>query len=547
MDIIALSDSSDEELHTPEPPIPARKPSPRSKFTVAIRPRPKYVPGTGPALQPLRLLPSAASTGYIIERILLPSPGQAADGRSLPKRMAYVVGWHDLPAASLLVPAMQILHYVSPRALEEWENRLEVEMDEDRRDLSNGIGARRPRQDVTRRARPRPPAHTEIEQPAAIEPEPQPAYATRPKGQGMSLSTPNKRKLADFEGFTDEEQTPTRQISQEQFGNRESEELADVLLYYDDLNRTVVDDGMGERDTIKMTGCNVPDKGPKTITPVPLPPFITSSTNTSGPQVSRKKPTGVNPGVKKPSEPIPHKEEVVLSIEGGTLPSGPSPAAPAGNGSIAAPSPRTRGSTRELRKSTSMGGASAASVQKQRRSRTLSTRKKNKAGTPPRPIDVSGQGDEPLWAVERLEDMAFYDVENRGLVRYFLVRWAGDWPPEQNPSWEPEDNIPPELIRSYTKMDKKRRAKLTTQSQRPAPDHRGWATERRYRSVSEAFEGDAEQDAPLSGAAKGHSESQSLDNKVFIVDEGVDTNGRNGVETPVPLPPSAFGFLRRST
>lgn len=65
--------------------------------------------------------------------------------------------------------------------------------------------------------------------------------------------------------------------------------------------------------------------------------------------------------------------------------------------------------------------------------------------------------------------------------------------------------------------------------------------------MSEAFEGDAEQDAPLSGAAKGHSESQSLDNKVFIVDEGVDTNGRNGVETPVPLPPSAFGFLRRST
>ncbi|GAB0137280.1 hypothetical protein EsDP_00005553 [Epichloe bromicola] len=516
MESIALSHSSDEELHTPEPPVTARKPSPRSKFTVAIRPRPKYVPGTGPALQPLRLLPSAASTGYIIERILLPSPGLAADGRPLPKRMAYVVGWHDLPAASLLIPAMQILHYVSPRALEEWENRLEVEMDEDRRDLSNVIGgARRPRQDVTtRRARPRPPAHTEIEQPAAIEPEPQPVYATRPKGQGMSLSTPNKRKLADFEGFTDEEQTPARQISREQFGNRDSEELADVLLLDDDLKHAVVDDGMDERDTIKMTGYNGPNKGPKIITPVPLPPFITSSTNTSGPQVSKKEPTVVNVGVKKPSKPAPHKEEVVLSIEGGTLPSGPSPVAPAGNGSIAAPSPRTRGSTRELRKSTSMGGTSATSSQKQGRSRTLSTRKKKRPGTPPRPIDISGQGDEPLWAVERLEDMAFYDVENRGLVRYFLVRWAGDWPPEQNPSWEPEDNIPAELIRSYTKMTKKRRAKLTTQNQRPPPDDRGRAAERRYRSVSEAFEGDAEQDAPLSGAARGHAESQSLDNKV---------------------------------
>ncbi|KAG5915680.1 hypothetical protein E4U61_004395, partial [Claviceps capensis] len=62
-------------------------PSLRSSFVVAIRSRPRYIPGTGPALQPPRLLPLAVSTGYIVERILLPSPGLAADGRPLPKRM----------------------------------------------------------------------------------------------------------------------------------------------------------------------------------------------------------------------------------------------------------------------------------------------------------------------------------------------------------------------------------------------------------------------------------------------------------------------------
>ncbi|KAM4054431.1 hypothetical protein HRG_005287 [Hirsutella rhossiliensis] len=95
--------------------------------------RRRYVPGSGPPLQRISILPPEDSTAYIVERILLPSLGHAADGKPLPKRMTYIIGWRDLPAARHLVPAMKILNYVSPRALEEWESNREVELAEDRR------------------------------------------------------------------------------------------------------------------------------------------------------------------------------------------------------------------------------------------------------------------------------------------------------------------------------------------------------------------------------------------------------------------------------
>ncbi|KAG6046923.1 hypothetical protein E4U17_007686 [Claviceps sp. LM77 group G4] len=238
-------------------------PSLRSSFVVAIRSRPRYIPGTGPALQPPRLLPLAASTGYIIERILLPSPGLAADGRPLSKRMTYIVGWRDLPAASLRVPAMDILDYVSQRTLEEWEERLEDEMDEHRQHLEEKVG-RWGEHKVSPGMRRRPPAHTAIEQPAAIEIESESesesgtgsGVGSHAKSHGMSLSTPRKRRRADFHVSSDEDSnSPTKQ-----------------------LNPELHDNSDGGEDMM-------PD-------PVPLPPFITcksSSTTTNNNNNNNKK------------------------------------------------------------------------------------------------------------------------------------------------------------------------------------------------------------------------------------------------------------------
>ncbi|KAG5912877.1 hypothetical protein E4U61_007720 [Claviceps capensis] len=146
----------------------------------------------------------------------------------------------------------------------------------------------------------------------------------------------------------------------------------------------------------------------------------------------------------------------------------------------------TRGSSRGRREQpTSTNQPPAASAHTHRRSELIGTRKKTQRTTPPSPPSPqmpspsinssSHEADDSAWEVERLDDMALHHVENHGPIRYFLVRWVGDWPTEQNPSWEPEHNLHPDLVRNYTELAKKKRAKLAAQHQRPPPDLSEWA------------------------------------------------------------------------
>ncbi|KAG5999219.1 hypothetical protein E4U43_002215 [Claviceps pusilla] len=567
---------SGAELPFPKKPTTAQDgtSSPRSNIVVAIRPRPNYVPGTGPALQPPRLLPLAASTGYIIERILLPSPGLAADGRPLPKRMTYIVGWRDLPAASLRVPAMDILQYVSLGALEDWEDRLEDEMDDHRQHVGDETGRLGGKDMASPKTRRRPPAHSAIEQPAAIEsesepepePEPEPGVGPHAKSQGMSLSTPRKRKLAEFEGLSDDDDdnSPTKQLARELLGNSDGAEHVMPSLVDRHNGKTIItamDRGLKREESIDTTGYKLPS----TVTPVPLPPFIAYQSNhgSSGPGASIPSRAVVSLGMDRSSE-SPHEKEdpVVLSIEGGdTLSNGRRSVALANVDSAAVPVLPARGPSRDqAKRRTSTSQTPTSLVQGRRRSEPTRkrTKKQHRGTLAPSEMQTTStstnttttttttttqQADDTAWEVERLEDMALYDVENQGLVRYFLVRWVGDWPPEQNPSWEPEDNIPADLVRTYTKMDKKRRAKLAASHQRPPPDPSGWALERRYQSVSEAFGGNVEQDVASTAVVNGDPGNHSLDNEMFVVTDGVQDHRQQGVkETPVPLPPTAFAY-----
>jgi hypothetical protein len=168
--------------------------------------------------------------------------------------------------------------------------------------------------------------------------------------------------------------------------------------------------------------------------------------------------------------------------------------------------------------------------------------------------------EEPTWVVERILDCQTYEVEGRGLVRYFEVLWEGDWPPDQNPSWEPEDNLPRALVKNFFKTPKERRkqvkAKPKTQGQggspiktprpkRPAAPPRklkqstlSWAGTR-YDSVSEAFAGDGSDDIltnmnnTTNGADSGLT-ARELDgdtrgeDELFVVDDGTtDKNHTN--------------------
>lgn len=103
---------------------------------------------------------------------------------------------------------------------------------------------------------------------------------------------------------------------------------------------------------------------------------------------------------------------------------------------------------------------------------------------------------EPEYVVKRLEGDQILDG-----VHYFKVRWEGDWPPDQNPTWEPQDNISRTLVKKYLKRKAEREAaKPQAKTPKNKPSQVGqqqqtlahWA--RNYASVSEAFEGKAELD-----------------------------------------------------
>lgn len=515
MEVVITLDSSDEERQSSESATPSPEPVKRPKLAVEIKPPAKYVPGSGPELQPLRLLPPKTSTGFIIERILLPSPGLAADGKPLPKRMTYIVGWRDLPAASLLVPAMQILDYVSPRALEDWEEALEAGMEEERAKLEEEKINGPP--NIKQKHKARPPVHTDIEAAAAIEPETEAEDAVRPKMGAMSLSTPQKRKLADFEGLSDDEDSPSNQIAREIFGQDSREDS-----WGTPAAATEAEDAQVEASGAADEGGPYMSKRTNVATPVPLPSYI-SGIMGYGTSLPELRPVSA-------SEPEPvyfpkqlEHTDPVSSVEGTTLSGATSFKAFTGGYGIVNSS-STRESTGDiLGRSSPKPKKTNGSAQRPKRKQPAP--KKRKTSQALEGVDEDG---EPTWEVERLEDLASYDVEGHGVMRYFMVRWAGDWPTDQKTSWEPEENIPRNLVRTYFKMDKKRRAKLAAQHRRePQPEAAASSDmNAAHSSVGEAFvEADAQNNALFGDSSYGlggeerSSVDDDLGNELFVVDD----------------------------
>ncbi|KAI0386018.1 hypothetical protein F5Y04DRAFT_245231 [Hypomontagnella monticulosa] len=71
------------------------------------------------------------------------------------------------------------------------------------------------------------------------------------------------------------------------------------------------------------------------------------------------------------------------------------------------------------------------------------------------------QADEAqVYEVKRLEGDKILTI-NGVPSRFFKVRWEGNWPASQNPTWEPEDNIPPKLVKHYLKKKAARRKSAT--------------------------------------------------------------------------------------
>ena len=98
-------------------------------------------------------------------------------------------------------------------------------------------------------------------------------------------------------------------------------------------------------------------------------------------------------------------------------------------------------------------------------------------------------------------------------VHKYLVLWEGDWPPDQNPTWEPAENIQDrDLIKRYKK--KKKAGLLRTTAVHPSAlggdggsssakkkktkqtSLMSWMSKTPYSNVAEAFEGDGGPEGP---------------------------------------------------
>ncbi|XWX02368.1 hypothetical protein V2A60_010405 [Cordyceps javanica] len=574
-----------------------------SRITIQLPSRPAdYAPGSGPPLLRLSLQPPADSTAFIEDRILLPPAGLAADGRPLPKRMKYIIGWHDLPAARLLVSAMDVLDYVSPNTLEEWEYKMELEVDAERARLAAERqaahaqpqpqlpGAAAAASDTAApgkmRRSGRPPLHhTNIEAAVVVETEGHGGEQERLRGGAMSLSTPKKRKMDDFvDGYTSDE-SPSDQLlfdlarskrriddgvplTKEDGGPspREVDEGASqgnqggddrsarekrarpvpvvpaVLDKYQSRKITSKDgkrSGLAAKFALPLLSASATTKPKPKLsessavpllearTQVPARSPTQAATHSSRPIIENKPTSKKKSGTPQPptqrastkavpelqvgknSSQRPASSKLSSQSHASKILSRQQPAAKVAPVSQVGKTPLQQQSSRKVSpgsqlsktpsrtqasiKASSNPQATEISPPPQRakpKYRPHVARKKEpqrpqpqarkpspRKGKRPSAVvfansssesdsdnDDDDDDDETDWAVECLEDMELYDVEGRGLVRYFKVRWEGDWPPDQKSTWEPEENIPDHLVREFCLTFSKTKRKSSTVS-----------------------------------------------------------------------------------
>ncbi|KAK0391474.1 hypothetical protein NLU13_0975 [Sarocladium strictum] len=475
--------SSCPAIHDAEAPR-TRPAKSKPRLVVELRSRPApYEPGSGPPLLPVTLMPDHDSTAFIVDRILLASPGLAKDGQALPRRMTYIVGWSDLPAARVLVPAMKVLEYVSPWVLEEWEYNFELELEDERAKLAEDKErekrerAQQPQEDgavdnakvkkTKGKKRGRPPTHknTQIEAGAVALPETDDeASRTRMKPGTMSLSTPQKTRLADFEDLSEEEGTPTRQTQPSPWNGAAS-------LESESANVDVASNPMtGLKAQGRTFQQQVESFRPLKMTPVPLPSFPRS--NVSGQQrtlpgmfatknmgsaissaESSKSTTPVSLPVLPPLRPaqsLPQAPSIRRSSEAWTSYQ---------DAGRATSQPTVTPVPPPLVPPSASSTPSITSRPTSSKSQTTTSKPPRKRRRKDKPLlDESGL---PVWVVKRIEDDGLFEIEGQGVQRLYKVRWEGDWPPEENPTWEPAANLPPNMVRNWHKTAPKVRARLS--------------------------------------------------------------------------------------
>ncbi|KAK4149009.1 hypothetical protein C8A00DRAFT_38409 [Chaetomidium leptoderma] len=533
---------------------------PRRKTTIEIPLHSihKYVPGSGPPPPRISLAPPRDSTAYIIDQFVLPTDKDMTETSR--RLIHYHIGFTDLPAVKILIPCNKVLDYVSPRELEEWEYENLERKEEDRaRRL-----AEKQRADATKRKPGRPPKVPMKDVDLPVRSSADEALLLAQQVAGPSLSTPQKRRPAlvlDEEGMGDTSNVESddaaihRQLQgNPEFGESEFDDDPDADS--ESVDQLALHYGATVEGTPSRTSSSVPPS---------LPPQQDSTITTS---IALKTKTGFSSSAPAPALPPSN-----TSTPGGIHPAwaqafgqqkrAESPAKPhSQNGHVqqngtpwsllAKPQPKPSTSTPTQRPAARAGGTSngpasrlstpgvgvgssiaSGSSASKRKGQPLNGKGSSQEKQPKTKKQKNKQApDEPAadeWAVKELLDDRWF-IEQGAKVHRYLVLWEGDWPEDQNPTWEPSENVQNQaLIQRY---QKKKKAGLLNPSKKTQKTLHQYLAGSAYSSVAEAFEGDIdEQTGPV--AADIGSEADRPE--TFLVTENVGaimTNGANPARAP---------------
>ncbi|KAJ3946076.1 uncharacterized protein N0V96_004430 [Colletotrichum fioriniae] len=296
----------------------------------------RYERGSGPPLRPITLAPPRDSTAYIRDEFFVP-PALSDDGK---KRLQYVVGWTDLPAARVVVDAERICDYVSPMAYEEWCAARAEERDEEERRLEEAENVRAVEEAVARESgvavpsekggkgakRGRKRKHVVAEElrtpPPATAADGEKKKRGRPRKNAPSLSTPSKSALTD----------DFRELDTEGDMDVEMEEAVDDEADDEAIFRQL--NGTGTSTPLLLTEDSY-DSGEQSSLPAALlePPSKKQRTRSPRPALSRFMP-GIETDTSSRSTPFDSSRGATSSP---ALPPLPQPPAPGLQGSSGRP------------------------------------------------------------------------------------------------------------------------------------------------------------------------------------------------------------------
>lgn len=443
--------------------------------------------------------------------MLLPPAGLAADGNPLPMRMGYLVGWTDLPSASLVVPAVDLLEYVSPYAYEQFEysrwkelkreeretaERLRITAEAKRAALETGqevkLENKAGRPGKKKRGRPR----KSVEMPAdegAIEEEARKRAGSQVREGQPSLSTPQKGMLRGLVGG--DEADADAAIYRQLYGG---ETEMDSETSYPVISAREESGGydsepprkkLRSSSPVKQGGYGVEGAGPFGMTPTPRAPV---------PAYGMSRPASRY----EEASPMPSGFTPIIPFKRARQTRGTPTSSESRENSVSSrPSANPRTTSKTPHKTPNKTPSKTP-----RKAETPTPRNGARARSQP-----AEEPEEPQFEVKRLEGAKQLLIDGQR-ERFFLVRWKGTWAPEENPTWEPEMNLPANLVRKYLA----KHPVVGSVDERVESDV--WPS-RRYSSVTEAFEDPGDEGGTVNGV-EGHDEENDDVEETFQVTEG---------------------------